>query len=68
MYLTFDPPQIINELYPHHVGHYLGMDTHDTLSVDRNTELVPGMVVTIEPGLYIPALYANGALTNGFKE
>ncbi|XP_064395965.1 xaa-Pro aminopeptidase 3-like [Halichondria panicea] len=60
--------QIINELYPHHVGHYLGMDTHDTLSVDRNTELVPGMVVTIEPGLYIPALYANGALTNGFKE
>ncbi|KAJ1961780.1 aminopeptidase [Dispira parvispora] len=41
-------------LYPHHVGHYLGIDVHDTLDVSRNLELQAGMVVTIEPGVYVP--------------
>lgn len=41
-------------MLPHHVGHWLGMDTHDTLMVDRNTLLAPGMVLTLEPGLYLP--------------
>ncbi|KAJ8028635.1 Xaa-Pro aminopeptidase 3 [Holothuria leucospilota] len=40
---------------PHHVGHYLGMDTHDTVRVSRSNQLQPGMVITIEPGVYIPA-------------
>lgn len=39
---------------PHHVSHYLGMDVHDTPSISRKTKLCPGMVVTIEPGIYIP--------------
>ncbi|XP_072299851.1 xaa-Pro aminopeptidase 3 [Eucyclogobius newberryi] len=38
---------------PHHVGHYLGMDVHDTPELSRSQPLQPGMVVTIEPGLYI---------------
>ncbi|KAH8325789.1 hypothetical protein KR067_008172 [Drosophila pandora] len=38
---------------PHHVSHYLGMDVHDTPHVSRNTRIVPGMVFTVEPGLYI---------------
>ncbi|XP_016281032.1 xaa-Pro aminopeptidase 3 isoform X2 [Monodelphis domestica] len=38
---------------PHHVGHYLGMDVHDTPDVSRSLPLQPGMVVTIEPGIYI---------------
>ncbi|EDW56252.1 GM22689 [Drosophila sechellia] len=38
---------------PHHVSHYLGMDVHDTPHVPRNTRIVPGMVFTIEPGIYI---------------
>lgn len=46
--------------YPHSVGHYLGIDTHDTPGVPRSTPLDDGMVVTIEPGAYVPALDAPG--------
>jgi Xaa-Pro aminopeptidase len=40
--------------FPHSIGHYLGMDTHDVASIGRHIPFVPGMVVTVEPGLYIP--------------
>lgn len=39
---------------PHHLGHYLGMDTHDCPLVQRGVPLKPGMAFTLEPGLYIP--------------
>ena len=42
--------------YPHSIGHFLGMDVHDTSS--RSGTLKPGMVVTIEPGLYLTELSA----------
>ena len=58
--------------FPHGLGHFLGLDTHDVggypKGVDRidrpgirflrvRRELQPGMVITVEPGLYfIPAL------------
>eukprot|EP00127_Corallochytrium_limacisporum_P000105 Clim_evm12s4 gene=Clim_evmTU12s4 len=45
---------LMRKFYPHHVGHWLGMDVHDTGSVSRAMSLRPGMVVTIEPGLYFP--------------
>jgi Xaa-Pro aminopeptidase len=43
--------------YMHRTGHWLGMDVHDVgdYKVDGHwRELEPGMVLTIEPGLYIP--------------
>lgn len=44
--------------YMHLFGHYLGLDTHDAGSYKQNgrwPDLEPGMVFTIEPGLYISA-------------
>lgn len=38
---------------PHHVSHYLGMDVHDTPLVSRSNEMIPGIVFTVEPGIYI---------------
>ncbi len=44
--------------YPHRTGHWLGMDVHDVGDYKNNDQwrpLQPGMVLTVEPGLYIPA-------------
>mmetsp|Transcript_9838 Transcript_9838/g.15794 ORF Transcript_9838/g.15794 Transcript_9838/m.15794 type:complete len:447 (-) Transcript_9838:59-1399(-) len=41
--------------YPHSVGHWLGMDTHDTPTITTGAQMQPGCVFTIEPGLYFPA-------------
>jgi Xaa-Pro dipeptidase len=42
----------------HHVGHAIGMRYHEGPFLDRGdaTEIRPGMVFTVEPGLYAPAL------------
>jgi Xaa-Pro aminopeptidase len=44
--------------YRHKTGHWLGLDVHDVgeYRIDGASRLLePGMVFTIEPGLYIPA-------------
>lgn len=42
------------DFYCHSVGHYLGLDVHDTNTIGPHRTLEPGVVMAIEPGLYIP--------------
>ena len=41
--------------FMHGLSHWLGLDVHDVgvYGQDRSRELAPGMVLTVEPGLYI---------------
>lgn len=39
------------DYFIHGIGHHLGLEVHDA---DPGTALEPGMIVTIEPGIYIP--------------
>lgn len=59
--LQGDPKQLIADqayldFYMHGLGHWLGIDVHDVgdhITADRERVLAPGMVLTVEPGLYI---------------
>jgi len=59
--LQGEPAKLIEEgaykkFYMHRLGHYLGMDVHDAgaYQVEGQPRPVePGMVMTVEPGLYI---------------
>ncbi len=62
--LSGDPARLFKKKayepwYMHGVGHWLGMDVHDVGAyLDRDGRPVPfrpGMVLTVEPGLYLPA-------------
>ncbi|XP_026462599.1 xaa-Pro aminopeptidase 3-like [Ctenocephalides felis] len=49
-----DLPKLAYSFCPHHVSHYLGMDVHDTPLIPRSIPIHPGMIITVEPGIYIP--------------
>ncbi|EDK44501.1 hypothetical protein LELG_02680 [Lodderomyces elongisporus NRRL YB-4239] len=55
----------VRQLYPHYIGHHLGLDLHDVPSVSRFDKLKEGNVITIEPGLYIPETDAWPKLFRG---
>ncbi len=42
----------IGTYYMHSVSHHLGIDVHDVNTLE-NDKLLPGMVISDEPGLYI---------------
>jgi len=42
----------VRRYYPHAISHFLGLDVHDV--ADYSQPLEPGMVLTVEPGIYIP--------------
>ncbi|MCP5821735.1 M24 family metallopeptidase, partial [Klebsiella pneumoniae] len=58
--LTGDVPHLIETkayraFFMHSLSHWLGLDVHDVghYGTERDRILEPGMVLTIEPGLYI---------------
>lgn len=60
--LSGDVDRLIEEkayrqFYMHGLGHWLGLDVHDVgdYGVERDRPLQIGMVLTVEPGLYIPS-------------
>lgn len=46
------------DYFGHSTGHGIGLEVHEgpALSMRSDTVLKPGMVVTVEPGIYIPGL------------
>ncbi|WP_141431692.1 Xaa-Pro peptidase family protein [Bacillus sp. 03113] len=71
------------EYFGHSTGHGIGLEIHEgpTLSLKSDLILEPGMIVTVEPGIYIPGLggvrieddtiitqEGNEALTHSTKE
>ena len=42
----------VRHYYPHAASHFLGLNVHD--AGDYDLPLAPGMVITVEPGIYIP--------------
>ncbi len=55
---AIEEAQALRAWYPHRTSHWLGLEVHDVGGYSRDgapVPLRPGMVLTIEPGLYIPA-------------
>ena len=48
----FNTPDDYRRYFPHAVSHGLGTDVHDSLGGFET--FLPGMVLTVEPGIYIP--------------
>ncbi len=50
--ITEPTKEAIRKYYPHRTSHFLGLDVHDV--GDYDIPLKKGVVLTVEPGIYIP--------------
>lgn len=48
----YKKPSDYRKYFPHAISHGLGIDVHDALG--KPTHFQPGMLLTVEPGIYIP--------------
>eukprot|EP01123_Difflugia_compressa_P001292 TRINITY_DN11482_c0_g1_i1.p1 TRINITY_DN11482_c0_g1~~TRINITY_DN11482_c0_g1_i1.p1 ORF type:complete len:416 (-),score=78.42 TRINITY_DN11482_c0_g1_i1:116-1339(-) len=55
--------QLLLIFMPHGLGHLLGLDVHD-VSIYPQTPLIPGMIVTIEPGIYFNKFLINRSIND----
>lgn len=46
-------PELVHNFFPSYTSHFLGLDVHDIGNHDQILE--PGMVMTVEPGIYVEA-------------
>ena len=46
------------EKFGHGLGHGIGRDIHETIALNKlsKLKLKPGMIVTVEPGIYLPGV------------
>lgn len=50
--ITVNQRSNVRPYFPHAIGHSLGLDAHDVC--DYRQPILEGMVLTVEPGIYIP--------------
>ena len=70
-----DPEQLIaqgdhEKFCPHKTSHWLGLDVHDVGDYrlgDSWRDLMPGMVLTVEPGIYIPRDDSTAEIAQAYR-
>jgi len=58
---------LLSLFMPHGLGHLMGLDVHD-VSIYPQTPLLPGMIITIEPGIYFNNFLIDKFLSNPEKK
>jgi len=61
---TLRQQNVQNLFFPHGLGHYVGLDVHDTNGLGSGTILSENVVLTIEPGVYFNQMYINSELSS----
>ena len=59
-----DTKPLVKKYFMHGTSHHIGIDVHDVSPA--HTAVAPGMVFTIEPGIYIPAEKLGVRLENDY--
>jgi Xaa-Pro aminopeptidase len=49
---VIEDPEQVSIYYPHGISHPIGLDVHDKYLI--GTQIINGMILTLEPGIYIP--------------